>query len=158
MIESLTAEAIHLSRGFFKHPFVRAIEKEFGFKGSKLVLDILIETTETGFETPYCKEFRNNVAQRNNVSERLVDMVVHRMVKNGFLDQAKYADRHVLAIPSGNIFDNEKKSVSDLPYFFVNAQLRRVSSEETIVISEITPVISEKTPVDKNYSGNNPQI
>ena len=158
MIESLTAEAIHLSRGFFKHPFVRAIEKEFGFKGSKLVLDILIETTETGFETPYCKEFRDKVALRNNVSERLVDMVVHRMVKNGFLDQAKYADRHVLAIPSGNILDNEKKSVSDLPYFFVNAQLRHVSSEETIFISEITPVISEKTPVDKNYSGNNPQI
>ena len=119
MIESLTAEAIHLSRGFFKHPFVRAIEKEFGFKGSKLVIDILIEITETGFETHYCKEFRDKVAGRNNVSERLVDMVVHRMVKNGFLDQAKYADRHVLAIPSGNILDNEKKAVTGLPYFFV---------------------------------------
>ena len=158
MIESLTAEAIHLSRGFFKHPFVRAIEKEFGFKGSKLVLDILIETTETGFETPYCKEFRDKVAGRNNVSERLVDMVVHRMVKNGFLDQAKYADRHVLAIPAGNILEDEKNIGSDLPYFFVNAQLRLVSSEETIVIPEITQVISEKTPVDKNYSGKNPQI
>lgn len=158
MIESLTAEAIHLSRGFFKHPFVRAIEKEFGFKGSKLVLDILIETTETGFETPYCKEFRDKVAGRNNVSERLVDMVVHRMVKNGFLDQAKYADRHVLAIPAGNILGDEKNIGSDLPYFFVNTQLRLVSSEETIVIPEITQVISEKTPVDKNYSGKNPQI
>jgi len=158
MIESLTAEAIHLSRGFFKHPFVRAIEKEFGFKGSKLVLDILIETTETGFETPYCKEFRDKVAGRNNVSERLVDMVVHRMVKNGFLDQAKYADRHVLAIPAGNILGDEKNIGSDLPYFFVNTQLRLVYSEETVVIPEITQVISEKTPVDKNYSGKNPQI
>lgn len=146
MIESLTAEAIHLSRGFFKHPFVRAIEKEFGFKGSKLVLDILIETTETGFETPYCKEFRDKVALRNNVSERLVDMVVHRMVKNGFLDQAKYADRHVLAIPSGNILDIEKKADSDLPYFFVYTHLKHVSSEETIVNSEETPVFTEETP------------
>lgn len=146
MIESLTAEAIHLSRGFFKHPFVRAIEKEFGFKGSKLVLDILIETTETGFETPYCKEFRDKVALRNNVSERLVDMVVHRMVKNGFLDQAKYADRHVLAIPSGNILDIEKKAVSDLPYFFVCTHLKYVSSEETIVNSEETHVFTEETP------------
>ena len=145
MIESLTAEAIHLSRGFFKHPFVRAIEKEFGFKGSKLVLDILIETTETGFETPYCKEFRDKVALRNNVSERLVDMVVHRMVKNGFLDQVKYADRHVLAIPSGNILDIEKKAVSDLPYFFVYTHLKHVSSEETIVNSEEIPVFTEET-------------
>ena len=109
MNKTLTAESIHLSRRFFKHPFVRAIEKEFGFKGSKLVIDILIETTETGFETPSCKEFRYKIAQRNNVSERLVDMVVHRMVKNGFLDQNKYADRHVLAIPSENILDNEEK-------------------------------------------------
>lgn len=146
MIESLTAEAIHLSRGFFKHPFVRAIEKEFGFKGSKLVLDILIETTETGFETPYCKEFRDKVALRNNVSERLVDMVVHRMVKNGFLDQVKYADRHVLAIPSGNILDIEKKAVSDLPYFFVYTHLKHVSSEETIVNSEETIVNLEEIP------------
>lgn len=146
MIESLTAEAIHLSREFFKHPFVRAIEKEFGFKGSKLVLDILIETTETGFETPYCKEFRDKVALRNNVSERLVDMVVHRMIKNGFLDQAKYADRHVLAIPSGNILDIEKKEVSDLPYFFVYTHLKHVSSEETIVNSEETHVFTEETP------------
>ena len=138
MIESLTAEAIHLSRGFFKHPFVRAIEKEFGFKGSKLVLDILIETTETGFETPYCKEFRDKVAQRNNVSERLVDMVVHRMIKNGFLDQAKYADHHVLAIPSGNILDHEKKAVTDLPYFFVYSHLKHISSEETPVFTEET--------------------
>ena len=138
MIESLTAEAIHLSRGFFKHPFVRAIEKEFGFKGSKLVLDILIETTETGFESPYCKEFRDKVAQRNNVSERLVDMVVHRMVKNGFLDQAKYADHHVLAIPSGNILDNEKKAVTDLPYFFFYSHLKHISSEETPVFTEGT--------------------
>lgn len=146
MIESLTAEAIHLSRGFFKHPFVRAIEKEFGFKGSKLVLDILIETTETGFETPYCKEFRDKVALRNNVSERLVDMVVHRMVKNGFLDQVKYADRHVLAIPSGNILDIEKKAVSDLPYFFVYTHLKHVSSEKTIVNSEETIVNTEEIP------------
>ena len=146
MIESLTAEAIHLSRGFFKHPFVRAIEKEFGFKGSKLVLDILIETTETGFETPYCKEFRDKVALRNNVSERLVDMVVHRMVKNGFLDQVKYADRHVLAIPSGNILDIEKKVVSDLPYFFIYTHLKHVSSEETIVNSEEIHVFTEEIP------------
>ena len=73
-------------------------------------------------------------------------MVVHRMVKNGFLDQAKYADRHVLAIPSGNILDIEKKADSDLPYFFVYTHLKHVSSEETIVNSEETPVFTEETP------------
>lgn len=155
MIESLTAEAIHLSRGFFKHPFVRAIEKEFGFKGSKLVLDILIETTETGFETPYCKEFRDKVAGRNNVSERLVDMVVHRMVKNGFLDQAKYADRHVLAIPSGNIVDNEDNTGNNLSYFFINSHDKYISSEKTMVSSEETAINSEGIRVNTSLHGNN---
>jgi len=145
MSKTLTAEVIHLSRGFFQHPFMRAIEKEFGFKGSKLVLDILIETIETGFEASYCKVFRDKIAQRNGVSERLVDMVVHRMLKNGFLDQAKYDNYHVVAIPSGNILDIEKKGVSDLPYFFVYTHLKHVSSEETIVNSEETSVFTEET-------------
>lgn len=145
MSKTLTAEAIHLSRRFFKHPFVRAIEKEFGFKGSKLVLDILIETTETGFETPYCKEFRDKVALRNNVSECLVDMVVHRMVKNGFLDQAKYESQHIVAIPSGNIVVNEDDTDDNLPYLFINSSKDGVSSEETMVNSEETPIITEET-------------
>lgn len=145
MIKTLTAEAIHLSRDFFKHPFVKAVEKEFGFKGSKLLIDILIEVTKTGFEETYNKSFRDKIAGRNNVSERLVDMVVHRMLKNGFLDQAKYVDRHVVAIPSGNILDNEKKAVTGLPYFFVYSHLKHVSSEETIVNSEETTVFTEKT-------------
>ena len=145
MIKTLTAEAIHLSRDFFKHPFVKAVENEFGFKGSKLLIDILIEVTKTGFEETYNKSFRDKIAGRNNVSERLVDMVVHRMVKNGFLDQAKYADRHVLAIPSGNILDNEKKAVTDLPYFFVYSHLKHISSEETIVNPEETTVVTEET-------------
>ena len=72
-------------------------------------------------------------------------MVVHRMVKNGFLDQAKYADRHVLAIPSGNILDNEKKAVTGLPYFFVYSHLKHISSEETIVNPEETTVVTEET-------------
>ena len=145
MIKTLTAEAIHLSRDFFKHPFVKAVEKEFGFKGSKLLIDILIEVTKTGFEETYNKSFRDKIAGRNNVSERLVDMVVHRMVKNGFLDQAKYADRHVLAIPSGNILDNEKKAVTGLPYFFVYSHLKHISSEGTIVNPEETTVVTEET-------------
>ena len=145
MTTTLTAEAIHLSRDFFKHPFVKAVEKEFGFKGSKLLIDILIEVTKTGFEETYNKSFRDKIAGRNNVSERLVDMVVHRMLKNGFLDQAKYADRHVLAIPSGNILDNEKKAVTCLPYFFLASHDKMVNSEETAVISEETPVFTEET-------------
>ena len=127
MIKTLTAEAIHLSRDFFKHPFVKAVEKEFGFKGSKLLIDILIEVTKTGFEETYNKSFRDKIAGRNNVSERLVDMVVHRMLKNGFLDQAKYDDSHVVAIPSGASHD------------------KRVNSEETAVISEETHVNTEET-------------
>lgn len=120
MKNTLTAEALHLPRGFFQIPFVRDIEKEFGFKGSKLLIDILFAVTETGFECPYDRAFRDKVAGRNSVSERLVDMVVHRMVKNGYL--AKYADRHVLAIPDGNIVDDEEKA-GILPYYFINPSL-----------------------------------
>ena len=154
MSKTLTAEAIHLSRSYFKHPFVRAIEKEFGFKGSKLVLDILIETTETGFEASYRKEFRDRIAQRNSVSERLVDMVVHRMIKNGFLDQAKYESQHIVAIPSGNIVINENGIDKNLPYYFINTSKDGVSSEETMVNSEETHIITEETINHRSLSLN----
>lgn len=150
MIKTLTAEAIHLSRDFFKHPFVKAVEKEFGFKGSKLLIDILIEVTKTGFEETYNKSFRDKIAGRNNVSERLVDMVVHRMLKNGFLDQTKYADRHVLAIPSGNIIQEGSEESLPLPYFFLASHDKRVNSEETAVISEETHINMEETTNERS--------
>ena len=145
MIKTLTAEAIHLSRDFFKHPFVKAVEKEFGFKGSKLLIDILIEVTKTGFEETYNKSFRDKIAGRNNVSERLVDMVVHRMLKNGFLDQAKYDDSHVVAIPSGNIIQEGSEASLTLPYFFFASHGSRVISEETAVNSEKNHINTEET-------------
>ena len=150
MTTTLTAEAIHLSRGFFKHPFVMAVEKEFGFKGSKLLIDILIEVTKTGFEETYNKSFRDKIARRNNVSERLVDMVVHRMLKNGFLDQAKYDDSHVVAIPSGNIIQEGSEESLSLPYFFLASHDKRVNSEETAVISEETHVNTEETTNERS--------
>lgn len=150
MIKTLTAEAIHLSRDFFKHPFVKAVENEFGFKGSKLLIDILIEVTKTGFEETYNKSFRDKIAGRNNVSERLVDMVVHRMLKNGFLDQTKYADRHVLAIPSGNIIQEGSEESLPLPYFFLASHDKRVNSEETAVISEETHINTEETTNERS--------
>lgn len=144
MTTTLTAEAIHLSRGFFKHPFVMAVENEFGFKGSKLLIDILIEVTKTGFEETYNKSFRDKIAGRNNVSERLVDMVVHRMLKNAFLDQAKYDDSHVVAIPSGNIIQEGSEESLPLPYFFLASHGSRVIPKETAVISEETHVNTEE--------------
>ena len=150
MTTTLTAEAIHLSRGFFKHPFVMAVEKEFGFKGSKLLIDILIEVTKKGFEETYNKSFRDKIAGRNNVSERLVDMVVHRMIKNGFLDQAKYDDSHVVAIPSGNIIHESSEESLPLPYFFLASHGNSVISEKTAVISEETHVISEETTNERS--------
>lgn len=158
MKKALTAEAIHLSRGFFKHPFVRAIEKEFGFKGSKLVLDILIETTEKGFEAPYCREFRDRIAQRNSVSERLVDMVSHRMIKNGFLDQSKYDVLHVVAIPSVNILINKDDEGNNLPYYFINPSKNSVSSEETMVNSEETRNNMKETPIYSEQTPNNTEL
>lgn len=144
MKKTLTAETIHLSRGFFQISFVRAIEKEFGFKGSKLLIDVLFEVTETGYECRYNRVFRDVIAKRNNVSERLVDMVVHRMVKNGYLDQSKYASNHVLAIPSRYLLVDGSKECYSLPYYFVVPSSKEVDSEETAVCSEETPINSEK--------------
>ena len=133
MTTTLTAEAIHLSRDFFKHPFVKAVEKEFGFKGSKLLIDILIEVTGTGFEETYNKSFRDKIAGRNIVSERLV------------LDHAKYDDSHVVAIPSGNIIQEGSEASLTLPYFFFASHGNRVISEETAVNSEKNHINTEET-------------
>lgn len=154
MNRTLTAEALHLPRGFFQIPFVRAVEKEFGFKGSKLLMDILFEVTETGFERPYNRPFREAIAGRNGVSERLVDMVVHRMVKNGYLDPSVYVERHILAIPATYILTDEVQTRTDLPYYFtIPSEI--VSSEETTVNSEEIPIISEETPNNIHSSSKN---
>lgn len=155
MNKTLTAESLNLSRGFFQIPFVRSIEKEFGFKGSKLLLDILFEVTETGFETQYNLSLREKIAQRNNVSERLVDMVVHRMVKNDYLDQKRYSEHHVLAIPDSNIVNNEEETNNKLSYFFIKPCYDNITSEKTGVISEKTQVISKTINNTSSLLSNN---
>lgn len=107
---------------------------------------------------PYRREFRDRIAQRNSVSERLVDMVVHRMIKNGFLDQTKYDAHHVVAIPSVNIAVNEDNAGNTLPYYFINPSKDSVSSEETRNNSEETPIYSEKIPNNNGLLRNNSEI
>ncbi len=142
---TLTAEAIHLNRDFFSFPAVKAIEKEFGFKGSKLILDILFEVTETGFETAYNRPLRDKIAKRNSVSERLVAMIVQRLINHGFLEKKRYNADHVLAIPSKHLLDSYPDEGVHLPYFFIKPSLDRVITKETQVNSEETRINPEET-------------
>lgn len=148
---TLKAETLHLPNGFFQIPFVKSIGKEFGFKGSKLLIEILFAVTETtSFESPYNKAFRERIAKRNEVTERLVDMVVHRMVKNGYLEKKSRDNHQVIAIPSGNIINEGMEENVSLPYFFVNSHLNNISSEETKVNSEEIDIITEE--IDKTHN------
>lgn len=138
-------EALSLSCGFFDSPSVKAIEKEFGFKGSKLLLDILLEVASSSAECVYCKTFRERIALRNNVSERLVDMVVHRMVNQLLLRKIKHPSYHLLVFPSWNVLSEGTKHSSSLLYSVTISRKKQITSEKTAVISEETNVYSEKT-------------
>ena len=82
------------------------------------------------------------------VSHNLKMLVVNRKVRNGFLDQAKYDERHVLAIPDKYIHsDSSESDSSKLAYHFVDPGKNVVNSEETPISSEETPISSEETPI-----------
>ena len=149
MNSTLKAESVSLSCAFFDSPSVKAIEKEFGFKGSKLLLDILLEVAKfPNTESVYCKSFRERIAIRNNVSERLVDMVVHRMVNNLLLRKIKHSSHYSLAVPSWCVQPDGTNPFLSTPYFVTLSRKNQVSSEETPINSEETPVSSEKTHDD----------
>lgn len=155
MSKTLTAEAIHLSRSFYTFPCVKAIQKEFGFKGACLIVTILFKVTSDGFERTYDRRFMNEVAScHNGITPNLVGMVVRRMVELGLLDKEAFTQRHVVAIPSGNIIAMESDVDNNLPYFFINSSKDGVSSEEIIINSEETHIISEETINHRSLSLN----
>ena len=149
MNSTLKAESVSLSFAFFDSPSVKAIEKEFGFKGSKLLLDILLEVAKfPNTESVYCKSFRERIAFRNNVSERLVDMVVHRMVNNHLLRKIRHSSYYSLVVPSWCVQPDGINPFLSSPYFVTLSHENQVSSEETPINSEETTVSSEKTHDD----------
>ena len=157
MNRTLTAEAVHLSSSFYTFPCVEAIQQEFGFKGTFLILTILFEVTSKGFEQPYNSRFVHKVAACNDgITPNLVSMVVHRMVKNGLLDKDAFDQRHMVAIPSNFILSED--GVIDraaVPYFFEKPKQEIVTSEETGVNSEETPINSEEMSNNKSSLQNN---
>lgn len=147
MSKTLTAEAVHLSRNFYTFPCVKAIQKEFGFKGAFLIVTILFEVTSEGFERPYDSRFLHKVASRHDgITPNLVGMVVRRMAKNDLLDKEAFTQRRMVAIPSKFILSGDGVIDSEsIPYFFDIPKKQIVSSEETVVNSEETRIISEET-------------
>ncbi len=147
MNRTLTAEAVHLSRSFYSFPCVKAIQKEFGFKGAALIVTILFEVTSKGFERPYDRSFLHRVASRHDgITPNLVGMVVRRMAKNDLLDKEAFTRRRMVAIPSKFILSGDGVIDSDsMPYFFDLPKEHGVSSEETVVNTVETRIISEET-------------
>ena len=147
MNKTLTAEVVNLSCDFYTFPCVKAIQKEFGFKGTVLIVTILFEVTNKGFERPYDSRFLHKVAEHHNgITPNLVRMVVRRMVKNGLLDKEAFDQRHIVAIPSKFIISDEAEVDRDTtPYFFEKPKMEIFSSEETVVNTEENHILSEET-------------
>ena len=147
MNKPLTAEAVHLSRSFYTFPCVKAIQKEFGFKGTFLIVSILIEVTSNGFERPFDRCFMNDVATRHEgITPNLVGMVVRRMTQYDLLDNEAFIKRRMVAIPSKFILsDDVMTDRESIPYFFDVPVQQNISSEETWVNSEETHNTTEET-------------
>lgn len=167
MVESLKAEqCVYLSTDFHTTPFVRSVVREFGPKGYALVTVILLTIGRNGVRTLYGQSFREAVVSGlQDVSQNLVDMVVRKMVKSGFLDRDAFHRQHVLTPPSSciagcvrDVFTSDGSP--SRPYLFVSCPYRTpdcVSSVKTTVSSEETAVNAEGTSLSGNNFGNNVQ-
>ena len=149
-------QCIVLSADFYGHPFVKSIIQEFGPKGYALVTVILMTIGRNGVETAYDKAFTDSVlGVLTDVSRNLVDMVVRKMVKSGFLDGDAFRKRKVFTPPSGCIVDNMDEvhllqTGTTRPYLFINSHSLSnniVNSEKTVISSEETLVYSEETSI-----------
>lgn len=147
-------QCIFLSTDFDGHPFIKSIIKEFGPKGYALVTVILLTMGKGGISTVYDQSFKETILRiLTDVSQNLLDMVVRKMAKNGFLDREAFYKRKVLTPPERCIMDRIEDVWSNphdetRPYLFVknsshgdglvNSEETRISSEETIVNTEET--------------------
>ena len=154
MSESLQAEqCIYFGLDFAGSDCVKTIVKEFGPKGYAILNAILIFIERRGIGLPYNDEFKKEVCEHlHDIGENLVDMVVQRMIKGGFLDRDLFCEKHVLAPPAEYICTMEEFTASVVkhkPFVFIKLGNRNtydiINSEETIIYSEKTNVSNTET-------------
>ena len=152
MSKTLTAEhGFYLSTSFFEFPFVRALLKEFGFKGLTTVIFVLKEIASSGAEVRYNRQLREKITKDfPDISDSLIKMIIRRMTDYKFLDKIAFVTRRVLTPPAEYIASSEDDIINEkvdksIPYYIINSFKDRVSSEETIVNSEETHIITEET-------------
>ncbi len=162
MNKSLQAEhCIYLSTCFHGHPFVKSVLKEFGPKGYAVVTAVLLTIRRNGREATYRQGFIQSILDfLPDVSGNLVDMIVRKMVKAGFLDSEVFHARKALTPPAEYIAGTISEVFSDVsrPYVFIMTPVdnyKSVNPEETAVYSEETIVNSEETAQCCNFSVNN---
>ena len=170
MEKSLKTERCFFQSSSFRNtPFVKAIRKEFGSKGYVLILATLEEICSSGIEVSYDQSFFDRViATYPEMSKNLIDMVVRKMIKKGFLDRDAFFQRQVLMPPSCYIVDTVEEIYDDRnsgkPYLFIRSSIPGENSCDnrmSVVSSEETPINSEETGVNRGFSGNyhvQPQI
>ena len=160
MSESLkTEQCFYRSSNFRNTSFVKSIMKEFGSKGYVLILATLEEIGRNGTVVHYDQSFIDRiVVDFPEVSRNLLDMVVRKMAKKGFLDRKAFESRKELTPPSSCVVDSVEAvfdgSHEKSPYLFVRPSVFSVDSELIQVSSEETPINSEKISQSGGSCGN----
>lgn len=160
MSESLkTEQCFYKCSNFRNTSFVKSIMKEFGSKGYVLILATLEEIGRNGTVVRYDQSFKDRIVNDfPEVSRNLLDMVVRKMAKNGFLDRKAFESRKELTPPSSCVVDNVEAvfdgSHQKSPYLFVKASVLSDNSELIQVSSEKTAINSEETSKDGSLCGN----
>lgn len=120
-----TEQCFYQSANFRNTSFVKSIRKEFGLKGYALIIATLEEISRNGcYDQSFCDRIISDFPE---VSQNLLDMVVRKMAKNGFLDREAFYKRKVLTPPERCIMDR----IEDVwltaydeshPYLFIKNQ------------------------------------
>lgn len=135
---------------FFEDEKIEPISGEFGIKGEIIVIRLLCAVYRNGYFAMWNEQLKMTLANRCKVSSDLIEQVVSRLVKWGFVDESLFNSAKIITSKGiqkrfQEATRKRKYDYSSLDYWLLEAK-KQVSSADNPRIEEFIP---PKTPQSK---------
>ena len=135
---------------FFEDEKIEPISGEFGIKGEIIVIRLLCAVYRNGYFAMWNEQLKMTLANRCKVSSDLIEQVVSRLVKWGFVDESLFNSAKIITSKGiqkrfQEATRKRKYDYSSLDYWLLEAK-KHVSSADNPRIEEFIP---PKTPQSK---------
>ena len=136
---------------FFEDEKIEPISGEFGSKGEIIVIRLLCAVYRNGYFIMWNEQLKMTLANRCKVSSELVDQVVSRLVKWGFIDESLFHSAKVITSKGiqkryQEATRKRKYNYSSFEYWLLNEK-KEVSSDDNESEEEFLPPIIPQSKV-----------